>query len=102
MVENELSNSGGLRGAEPWQAGNTTSFSVGAFHPTHVLMQTAQYVFCALCGTYGKQLRRTKLHVECPRAPRNRWALIRINELMSGIEPDGHDMGQSAAPYVAD
>ena len=81
VVENEPSSAGGQQGTEPVVAGDTTHFSGGvqrpcAFHPSHVLMHAAQYVFCALCGTYGRQVRRTKLHLACPRALRNRWAFL--------------------------
>ena len=58
----------------------------GTFHATHQLYQTKSCIFCALCGTHGKHIKKTRLHLPCPRAPRNRWARIAINELMEGVE----------------
>ena len=106
-VENEPSSAGGHLGTEPAGAGDTTQFSGGAqrpgtFHPSHVLMRAAQYVFCASCGAYGKQIRRIKLRMDCPRTPRNRWARLKINALMSGVEPDGRDTAHRAKPYLSD
>ena len=72
----------------------------GHLHNSHTLFHTQHYVFCALCGSYGKQIRRTTLHLGCPRAPCNRWAGIAIQRLMDGIEPYNVRTRCSAVPYT--
>ena len=71
-------------------------------HPTHVPYQTTRYTFCGICGTYGKHLKKTQLHKECPRKPKNRWATAGISRLMTGLEPDGLDTQRRATPYFAE
>ena len=79
--------------------------SPGKIHSTHQVMETQSYVFCCICGSYGKQLRRSQLHVECPRQPRNRYAAIARNKLMLGEEPFGRAWKKVSDPaklYLAD
>ena len=58
----------------------------GTFHATHQLYQTRSCIFCALCGMHGTHIKKTRLHLPCPRAPRNRWAKLASAELMNGVE----------------
>ena len=61
----------------------------GNIHSTHYMLQVDQYVFCGVCGVYAKQIRRSQLHVPCPRAPKNRFARIARDKLLEGKEPEG-------------
>ena len=77
----------------------------GRIHSTHQVIETKNYVFCAICGTYGKQLRRSQLRAVCPRRPRNRYAGIARDKLMLGEEPFGRTWmktSDSAVHYFAD
>ena len=77
----------------------------GCVHSSHLVFETKHYVFCALCGTYGRQLRRSQLHTVCPRRPRNRFASIARDRLMVGDEPVGRSWARvspPAVPYSAD
>ena len=68
-------------------------------------METLNYIFCSICGTYAKQLRRSQLHSTCPRKPRNRFAGLAIKKLMTGLEPVGRSWERTSEPakqYVAD
>ena len=77
----------------------------GCIHSSHQVMETQHYVFCALCGKYGKQLRRSQLRTVCPRGPRDRFAGIARDKLMVGEEPVGRTWALVSGPavnYVAD
>ena len=87
------------------EAGLKAEAPPGCVHPSYLAMATRHYVFCRLCGTYGKQLRRSKLHLQCPKTPRNRTALVAIRRLMQGIEPRGagwQKLSEAAEPLVED
>ena len=58
----------------------------GNIHGSHVVHETQRFIFCAVCGTYGRYLKRTQLHLVCPR---NRWAQYAVEDLMRGLEPGG-------------
>ena len=74
----------------------------GHIHDSHVVYETQRYIFCAVCGTYGRYLKRTQLHAVCPRKPRNRWARMQADGLMQGQEPGGTTSSTPAVPYLAD
>ena len=73
----------------------------GTFRATHQLYQTKSCIFCALCGTHGKHIKKTRLHLPCPRTPRNRWASIASAELTNGAE-FGIPTFQRALPFTPD
>ena len=74
----------------------------GHIHGSHVVYETQRYVFCAICGTYGRYLKRTQLHAVCPRQPRTRWARMAAEDLMRGQEPGGVMTNTPAVPYQTD
>ena len=74
----------------------------GQIHGSRVVYETQRYIFCAICGTYGRYLKRTRLHAVCPRKSRTRWAQIAIDDLMQGDEPGGVKTNTPAVPYLAD
>ena len=77
----------------------------GTIHPSHHTLQTERYTFCGVCGVYGKQLRRSRLHLPCPWRPRTRDANRARCMLLSGFEPEGTGWRKSASPvcsYEAD
>ena len=74
----------------------------GHIHGSHVVYETQRYIFCAICGTYGRYLKRTQLHAVCPRQPRTRWARMTAEDLMRGQEPGGVMTNTPAVPYLAD
>ena len=61
----------------------------GHIHKTHYMLQVDRYVFCGVCGVYAMQIRRSRLHEPCPRAPRNRYAQLARDKLLEGREPEG-------------
>ena len=67
-----------------------------------MLCETQRYVFCAVCGTYGQYIKRTRLHTVCPRQPRTRWAKLAIEDLRQGMELGGRRTHTPAVPYFAD
>ena len=77
----------------------------GTIHPPHQLMQIEAHTFCAVCGVDGKQLRRSALHLRCLRMPKNRYAGMARDRLMSGMVPHGRSWQQSeglVTPFADD
>ena len=77
----------------------------GTLHPTHQLKQIDAYTVCAVCGVYGKQLRRSALHLRCLFRPSNRFARLARDKLMSGMVPHGRSWQQgegSVMPFAGD
>ena len=79
----------GAGGAASTSATADTPNQPGNIHSTHYMLQVDQYVFCGVCGVYAKQIRRSQLHVPCPRAPKNRFARVARDKLLEGKEPEG-------------
>ena len=75
--------------ASPVEVDEVEEGPPGTIHPSHQLMQIEAYTFCAVCGVYGKQLRRSALHLRCLRRPKNRYAGMARDKLMSSIVPHG-------------
>ena len=73
----------------------------GHIHDSHVVYETQRFIFCAVCGTCGRYLKRTQLHAVCPRKPRNWWAKMTADGLMQGQEPGGVMTNTPAVPYLA-
>ena len=61
----------------------------GHIHKTYYMLQVDRYVFCGVCGAFAMQIRRSRLHMPCPREPRNRYAKIARDKLLEGREPEG-------------
>ena len=77
----------------------------GTLHPTHQPKQIDAYTFCAVCGVYGKQLRRSALRKCCVSRPSNRFARLARDKLMSGMVPHGRSWQQgegSVMPFGED